>query len=264
MRIKLLTLNIFNGEHLDSALDFLKKENPDIFCLQEVHSSENKSLNKKYRALEIIKEEFKTYFYYYSPEFFRDIEGNKVNHGHAVFSRFPQKKQNTVFYFGSYRLRAKESVEEFLQTPRSLQFVEVDCGQFKLNTFNNHGIWGTDGRDNEDRLNMSKVIVEQIKDKKNVILAGDMNMDPDTGTFKNIEKYLVNIFKNELKSTFNLKIKQEAVKNKSYIYSNNDLQGFSRAAVDMILVSPNIKIVEKYCPQVDVSDHYPLVVVLEM
>src|SRR4030065_2249033 len=118
MRIKFLTLNIFNGEYLDRCIEFLKKENPDIFCLQEVHDSNNLSLEKKYCSLEIIKQEFKSYYYYYSPEFFRDIKGNKVNHGHAVFSRFPQKKQNTLFYFGNYRLREEETVDEFLKTPR--------------------------------------------------------------------------------------------------------------------------------------------------
>ena len=73
---------------------------------------------------------------------------------------------------------------------------------------------------------------------------------PHTKTIQNIEKNLKNIFKDKLKTTFNLKQK--------------NLHPLSTIVVDMIFASPDLKIIETYCPNVDISDHLPLVCVLEI
>ena len=119
-----------------------------------------------------------------------------------------------------------------------------------LNIYNTQGIWGFHGNDNQRRLNMALTIVNKIKDQENVILAGDFNVYLNTKTIKNIELYLKNIFKNELKTTFNMARKENS--------------SFATAVVDMIFVSNNIKIVGHYCPNVDISDHLPLVCTLEV
>ncbi|MBI3620307.1 hypothetical protein HY214_04160 [Candidatus Roizmanbacteria bacterium] len=92
---------------------------------------------------------------------------------------------------------------------------------------------------------MSKVIIDEIKDKENIILAGDFNVKPKTKTITDIENYLVNVFKNELKSTFNMRQKTDP--------------GYATAVVDMIFVSRNFKVAKHSCPDIDVSDHLPLV-----
>jgi endonuclease/exonuclease/phosphatase family metal-dependent hydrolase len=43
-----------------------------------------------------------------------------------------------------------------------------------------------------------------------------------------------------------------------------DDRGYATAAVDMIFVSSSTKILKKECPDVEVSDHLPLVVELEI
>ena len=45
---------------------------------------------------------------------------------------------------------------------------------------------------------------------------------------------------------------------------HNDKGGYATAAVDMIFVSPNIKIIEHDCPDVDISDHLPLVTTMSI
>ena len=92
---------------------------------------------------------------------------------------------------------------------------------------------------------MSKIIRDQIKDKENVILAGDFNVRPDTKTIHNIEKVLKNVFKDELVTTFNMKRKTNP--------------GYATAVVDMIFISHNTAVVSHSCPPVDISDHLPLV-----
>ena len=53
------------------------------------------------------------------------------------------------------------------------------------------------------------------------------------------------MFKDELKTTFNMKRKTDP--------------GYAAAVVDMIFISKNIEVISHDCPQVDISDHLPLV-----
>lgn len=263
MKIKFLTFNIFNGEFIERCIDFFKKQNPDIFVLQEVYKSNNKSLDKKYRSLQLLKREFANCFYYYSPAYFRLINGYKVDSGNAVFSKLKIIKKKTIFYYRQYAKRPAETVEQFYLTPRNLQCVTLAVGDTNLNVLNTQGVWRLDGMDNNDRLRMSKTIVEQIKGRKNVILAGDMNVSPKTRTIKNIEKHLVNVFKDKLITTFNMKQKIPFSQQSSFL-DEEGVKAFASAVVDMIFVSPDIKVINHYCPQIDVSDHYPLVATLEV
>lgn len=121
-----------------------------------------------------------------------------------------------------------------------------------IKLLNVHGPVDYDGtRDNPRRQRMKEIILDQIRDQKQVILGGDFNVQPQTQTIGAIEKKLVNIFSDELATSFNLQRK--------------DLErfpGFQDAVVDMMFVSPEIQVIDKFCPQIDISDHLPLVATL--
>ena len=100
------------------------------------------------------------------------------------------------------------------------------------------------------RLQMGRIIAKEIQDKKTVILAGDFNLQPDTDTVKLITKHLTSVFGSSLISTFNMKRKTNP--------------GYATAAVDMVFVSTDIRVLSAKCPQVEISDHLPLVCELEL
>jgi len=246
IKIKFVTLNIWYGGRLfDSVASFIKKEDPDILVLQEVYDGKNPKLEKRLRTMDAFKKELGFLNYTFAPAFLDTLPAGNIDNGNAIFSKFPITNEKVTFLDKPYGRFNSEDVKDFGLIPPILQHGVIKPYDLKLNVFNIHGIWGLDGKDNKRRLKMSKIIVEQIKDKENVILAGDFNLQPKTKTIKNIEKYLVNVFKNELKTTFNMKHK--------------NLGGYATAVVDMIFVSRNIEIVDHYCPQVDISDHLPLV-----
>ena len=263
MKVKFVTLNIFNGNLLDKCIDFLKKENPDLFVLQEVYRGGSKDGYRKYRSFEGIKNAFNDHYYFFTPEYYKIIDNIKVDSGNVIFSRFQILRQESIYYSGSYRERIGKGPDQFINTPRNLQFAQTKINSKTIDIFNTHGVWGLDGKDNKDRLKMSKSICNWIKDKKNIVLGGDFNLSSNTLTIKNVEKYVRNVFSDELKSTFNMRVKMPVVKKFSF-FNNDDVKGFANAVVDMIFVSSEIKVVQHYCPQVDVSDHYPLVAVLEI
>jgi len=263
VKIKFVTLNVFNGNYLDQCADFLKRENPDIFVLQEVYDGGDTRLETKYRSLEILKNHFSSHHCYFSPEYFRAIKGRRIDSGNAIFTRSPIIKRQTDFFSGSYRERTKESFEEFLNSPRNLQQVQIKTEDTIIHIFNTHGIWGTHGRDTSDRINMGELIAEEVKGKEKAVLAGDFNISTDTRTIGLIKRQLKNVFKDELRSTFNMKIKTPFVK-KLHFFNDGDITSFSKAVVDMIFVSEDIKVVRHYQPKVDISDHYPLAATLEI
>lgn len=254
MKIKLITLNLFQGGlYFDAIKDFLRKENPDILCVQEAYNSHDKKLTRSLRSIDALKEIFPSYFYHFAPELLSVRKEGKIDTGNAIFSRFPIIKTDAFFYdipYGEYEFYAKnDNKYDFSLLPNNLEHVKMRINNKELNVFNTHGIWGHDGKDTKRRLQMGEMIINQIKDKSNVILAGDFNLFPTTTTVRNIGKHLKSVFSNELQTTFNMKLKPHP-------------GNYSTSAVDMIFVSKNIHIFEKYCPNVDVSDHLPLVCVL--
>lgn len=255
MKIKLITLNLFQGGmYFDRINDFLKKENPDILCIQEAYNSNNKKLAKSLRSIDALKEILPSYRYHFAPELLDARKEGKIPIGNAIFSRFSITKTDTVFYdipYGEYEDFLKNNNKHFVSLlPKNLEYIKVKINSMELNVFNTHGIWGQDGKDTKRRLQMGETIVNQIKDKKNVILAGDFNLSPTTQTVRNIEKHVKSVFSKELQTTFNVKLKPHR-------------GNFATSVVDMIFVSKHIQILKKYCPNVDISDHFPLVCIFD-
>lgn len=260
MEVKFITLNLWRGGILiDSIIKFLKNERPGVLAVQEVYDGKGKMVPPNYQTISVFKKKLDYQYFKYAPAFLERTDVGKINCGNAIFSQFPIVFSKTTFFDFNYRERnigtvsdayTDSNIKDFLATPRNFLQVDIKLDKNILHVINLHGIWGLDGRDNPRRLKMGRKVIETIKNKKNVILAGDFNMDANTKTIANIEKYLRNVFKNELTTTFNMKRKTKP--------------GYATAVVDMILISPNIKVVKHYCPPVDLSDHMPLVAVFDI
>lgn len=246
----MVSVNVSHGgEFMDPLLEFLKKEWPDILCIQEAFNEHSEDLPPQFRTIDILSQELSFDHHYFAACYKNDFKGYVGEKGNAIFSRFPIIETKNTFYDLPYTLVVEKGFN-FEKTPRALQKAVIKLPQGNLNVFNTQGIWRLDGVDTERRLNMSRIIIDQVRDLPNVILTGDFNADWRMKTITDIEKYLINIFKGELKTSFNMKHKTDP--------------GYARAVVDMIFVSPDIKVLEHYSPNVDVSDHFPLVATLDL
>ncbi len=253
MLIKFLTLNLLDGGiFFDNITLFLKKEAPDIAVFQEVYNGQDPSLEPRLRTIARLQETLPDYQYHFAPTATEILDGKKVPFGNAIFSRFPITGSNIIFYdipYDPHYVKANKK-GDFSKDPCNVQCVTLSVNGQGLHVFNTHGVWGLDGTDNERRFRMSEVIVSQIQNVAPAILAGDFNTQPRTLAMQRIEEHLVNVFRNELVSTFNMRHKTNP--------------GYGAAVVDYIFVSPNIKVLDKACPDDDVSDHKPLLVTLEI
>ncbi len=260
MIIKLVNLNFWwGGKRLDNIIDFLRRENPDIITGQEVMNGAKDNLPKNLKTIIILKTHLNLPFYSFSPAFYIKRKSEKIDCGNLVMAKFPVKTVGTIFYDILYRRRrtvlvkkilTANDINEFINTPRNLLMTEIIINRQAYSIYTTQGIWDQHGRDNPRRLAMSQKIIRAIANKKNLILTGDFNINEGTQSIANIEKRLRSVFKGELTSTFNMKHKTDP--------------GYSRAVVDMIFVSPTIKVVEHSCPLVDVSDHLPLIIKFEV
>lgn len=255
MVVKFLSLNIFEGGLLfDNILDFLHQEKPDVLALQEVNNGLDKSLSDNLRSIDVLKSVLPNFDYFFAPEILVRYPEGKIDIGNAIFSRYPISNKKTIFLsvpYGEYDLQPKDG--DYSKHPKNMQCCDVSIADSQLRVCNLHGIWGLDGADNELRLEMGRRIVNEIKDTQKVILAGDFNLLPNTDVILDIEKHLTNVFKDELHTSFNLS-RKDLVKH----------PGYASAVVDMVFVSPDLRVVDHRCPQVDVSDHLPLIVEIDV
>ncbi len=251
MKIKVITLNLLHGgELMDNILEFIKKEDPDILMCQEVNNGDITGVPRALTTLKVFSEIF-DYSDVFSPQILW-IKEPGVEQGVATFSRLPISLQETIFFDNGYTYYPMDpNRTDWQDYPSCLQRVIVDYPTGAINIINIHGIWGFDGRDSARRDIMVDKITQQAEGKSRVVLAGDFNMNPDTNSIQRLERHVKNVFKNELITSFNSKRKPKG-------------GGWSTAVVDMMFVSNDIKIIDHYMPEVDVSDHMPLVAVLEV
>lgn len=249
MKVKVVQLNIWRGTLLDNALAFLREEDPDIILLQEVYSSPDENLPSEKRLYEYLNEELPDYYATYGVAFTDITEVGNIQSGNAIFSKFEITDSENTFFDEPYREFNEQAQTDFSHNPQTILRAVLNADGVTLNAFSVHGIWGTDGEDNPRRKEMGDIIISEIKDKENVIMGGDFNLLPHTETVKNIEKHVDSVFKESLARTFNMKYKTDG--------------GYATAAVDMIFVSQGIKVLDKKCLDIQVSDHLPLVVELE-
>jgi endonuclease/exonuclease/phosphatase family metal-dependent hydrolase len=256
MKIKVLTLNVWHGGKLwDEMIGFLQSENPDVLLLQEAHAPLGATTIPQQRTLE----EFRKLLDYpvddFAPQYNWDFKGQRVAHGSAIFSKLPLiKRHRQVFIEYPFNENFVDDPKNYPTIPRNLEHLTLDAGGTAIDVFNLHGVWDLNGtNDSPQRMRMSEVVIQNVKDLTNVILAGDTNAQRHCRAILDIEEHLVNVFGDELPTSFNVRHK--------------DLEkfpGYATATVDMMFTSPNLKVVDHYCPQVDASDHLPLVAVVEV
>lgn len=253
MEIKVVSLNIWHGNLLPDVLRFLKEQNADIILLQEVYNGQDPSLPDKYRSMEILHKELGYEHEAYAPAMIDKVEVGGVIGGNVILSKFPVTATDITFFNEPFRERDAYNPAEFPTAPRNLQHAAIDADGRELHVFNLQGVWDLDGDNfSERRQKMSRVMLDGVKGKKNVILGGDTNARPTNQAMRALEQEggLVNVFGTELTTTFNMKHK--------------DNPGYATSVVDLIYVSPEIEIIDKDCPDVDISDHLPLIVTLRI
>src|ERR1019366_8914598 len=153
--IKVVSLNLWGGKLLDEAIAYIKEQDPDILLLQEVYSTEDKTMDKRYGSLETLTAALAQYTHRYAPAFSAGYLDGKVKAGNATFSKFPISANEVTFFDVPYAENWEGAIPpgDFRTVPRNMQHTVVTHPELgDIDVLNVHGIWDFRGRDTERRL----------------------------------------------------------------------------------------------------------------
>jgi endonuclease/exonuclease/phosphatase family metal-dependent hydrolase len=255
MKIKIISLNLWQGGKLfPEIVEFLQHQQADIIALQEVYDGRDSGLADNYRSMERLTEHLRYPYSNFAQGYTESLPQGKVPHGNAVLTKFPIAKHKLIQMTGPAKedFEYKDIPEHWPLLPSPLQHVQLVASEsHTINVFNMHGVWDLDGDNySAKRKQMSEMIITETSQVPNVIVTGDSNAKSSNKAMRDIEAHLKPVFGQELSTTFNMRRKTNP--------------GYAIAAVDLMYVSSEFYVLSYECPDVDVSDHLPLVVSLEL
>jgi endonuclease/exonuclease/phosphatase family metal-dependent hydrolase len=249
-QIKFITVNIYKGKYLGKLIDFINNEDPDIIAMQEVTSgSFNLCADKNLDLFEFLKSELN-----FNGAFERDlwIKDPRGEFGNAVFSKFKIYGAKTVVLKPPQAINLEELGDEasFPNTPRHLLDAIVEYEGRKIHAMSWHGAWTAPPTDTKETLRQAQIVADYLKSLNEPFILGcDANNIMENKTISLIN----NVAKNILIGT---NIQQTTHPAIHKIVPRGYL-------VDFIFTSNHFKTVSVEVPKVTVSDHLPVVAVLE-
>lgn len=184
MAIKIISLNTFGAPFLSRDInerfhliaETLQKEEIDIICFQEV---------VLYRHLRLLKRLLRSYPYCSYKRFLLGPKGGLV-----IFSRLPIEKTTFINFSQRGSLRNKSAVGRIMR----FGILCIRLKDIPLTVFTTHLIPNSDGdwrRGNRftkyqeaQLLQLLKVVHEVKRERGEIILAGDFNIQPDSYLYK--------------------------------------------------------------------------------
>lgn len=262
--MKLISLNV--GIKIDNSRkvgEFIESQKPDIVAFQEIVRHLDESVFDMYKSKAHIEQIIgkSLPFSFFGPQWITDamrINGKVhrnfngfVEQGNEVLSKFPIVSATNEFYHKNYSLELEWENFYTEDHPRSVQFVELDVNKKKLQIINIHGLYSKDKLDSERTLAQCKYVLNMAKRKDlPTIIVGDFNLFPDTESIQIINKEFRNLIKEYRIS--------------STRPSFDDGTDVGNNVVDYIFVNDRIEVKRFEVPNVNISDHLPLILDFEI
>lgn len=252
MTIKVISLNLWWGGNLfPEILTFLGEQDADIVALQEVHDGSGLQLQERQQSMRVLRGKLHYPHDNFTQAFVLSAPEGEIPLGNAVLSKFPITQHSRSFLFEPTLDEYRDIAEQWPFFPRAMQYTRLDTPAGELNVFNMHGVWDLDGDNpSENRQKMFDIITQQTQGKPNVLLMGDSNASKGNPLWRTLDGHLKDAFDGSLLTTFNMRRKSNP--------------GYATAAVDVLYVSPHVEVLSAESPDVDISDHLPLVASLKI
>lgn len=254
--MKLISLNTWGGKVYQPLITFIKQQSTDtdIFCFQEVF---NTTANLKevsgfrMNLFDEISKVLENYQGYFAPTVDNYIAGSfqpnfidfNLSWGLAIFVKknLSIKSHKDFWVYGN---RGSFNPKDLNSLSRNVQYINIISEGKKFTICNIHGIWVKGGKkDTPSRIQQSKQILsflDQQDGKK--ILCGDFNLDIDTKSVKMLESTLTNL------------IKEYHIKN-----TRSKFFPAKEKFADYTFVSNEIRVKSFEVPEVEISDHLPMI-----
>lgn len=251
--LKLITLNTWGGRALHPLMGFLEKqtEATDIFCLQEMFNANRHELRerhpKEYVCANLFEEATKILPGFRG--FFAGFKDKPHLQSQAIFVRKGIALQDVGDHV-VYKPEQEVETGSAVLSARKLQYVVIRAEGKQFTIANFHGLWNAGPKtDTPERIEQSvnvRAFLDSVKGPK--ILCGDFNLNPDTNSFRILERGMQNPVRSRLVTS-----------TRTALYRKHDDSSESKYA-DYILTSIPLDVaIHQFSvmPHL-VSDHAPL------
>ncbi len=201
--MKLISLNVEQNRRYDTVLPFLRKENADVICLQEVLKEDlemyGEKLNKEY--------------------FFKPVGKGSVGYDHdkeigtAIFAN-SFKERRSEYYFGSedslQKLqKAVNPLEERNNTFHPVLICEVVITGESYNIATTHFTWTPKGISTSYQLEDVEKLLSILKPYSDLVLCGDFNAPRGRETWARIAAQYKDNIPEEYKTSLDQKLHRQ-------------------------------------------------------
>lgn len=222
--MKILQLNIWGGRLEKQIVDLLKREQPDLVCLQEVVYLPGGS-SFLFEDLEELQKDADYEYAYHTPSHNLKMMNRQAAWGNAIMSRLPFLETNDVYTYKEPTTDFDYLEEKDYNLGRALQHVVVEAENGPLNVLNHHGYHVHSHKNgDEETLRQCGLIADYVRQLNSpVVLCGDFNLVPDSSSLELINEVLVNHVKEQgiLTTRTPLTHKTEAC---DYIFTSPDIE----------------------------------------
>lgn len=254
--MKLISLNTWGGKIYQPLIEFIKQqaEDTDIFCFQEVFkTTENIEEDCSFRVnlYDEIAKVLNNHQGYFAPcldnyltgAFQPNFTSYQLSSGLAVFVKKEIKVISHEDFF-VYRERGSFDPKDLNSLQRNIQYFTFIAGGEEFTICNLHGIWLKKGKkDAPVRIIQSRKIKKFLDNRKGKkILCGDFNLDLNTESIRMLESNMINLIK-----------KYNIQNTRSKYFPGDD------KFADYTFISPDIKVKSFEVPDVEISDHLPMI-----
>lgn len=233
--MKILQLNIWGGKLSRQIVDLLRREQPDVVCLQEVITIAGGE-SFFFEDLEEIQKHTGYEHAYHAPSHTFNLMKRKADWGNAILSRSPFLETADVYTYG-------EPIPDFdflkdtdYNTGRVLQHAIIETENGPLHILNHHGYHVHSHKNGDDEtLRQCGLIADYVKGLEGrIVLCGDFNLLPDSSSIELINSFLVNhVIENKVLTTRTpLTHKTEAC---DFIFTSPDIEVKSFQVLDDIV-----------------------------
>ena len=258
--MKIISFNI--GIKIDNSVqvgEYLKTQQADIVCLQEVMRPLEPSVYAIFRSEETIRDILKDKypFYFFAPEWVANKHkkhvrpnekgvrefGGMVEQGKLILSKYPIVHGYNYFYHKNYEFDFdRTNFYNGDDHGRALQVCEIEVDGKIIQVANVHGTYSSDKLDSERSIKQSQFILSKLQ-AKNLpsILLGDFNVLPTTESIG-----LINKNYNNINNTFRISRTVPSGKMIDYVFLSKEL------------IAGKLVVEE-----IGISDHYPIILEVE-
>lgn len=241
------------GKYLNQLVSFLAKEDPDVITMQEVSYGEmNLCEDKSIKVYENLKKVLNLNGFFGQTQ--QMYQPQNSGWGNAILTRHKIISSNTINLKKFNPININDFKNERELSPffsRCLVDCTIDFGTFSVATMSWHGAWTAPPHDTDETLRQAKMVAVHLKNcDLPFVLGGDLNITPGSKTVQTIEEVANNWMKDSgvLQTTNPVNHKMRPL-------------GFM---IDYVFSSDNFKLKSLTVPQVTISDHLPVVAVLEL